>query len=63
MSETEEKEDTMTRTGGDRRVDQDCSPVGSARREEAVDVSEVEVRGLEWFCIFYRNFGFTCQMK
>lgn len=38
MSEREEKEDTMTQTGGDRRVYQYSSAKGRARRAEAEDV-------------------------
>lgn len=45
MGETEEEGIAIVQAGSDKRVYQDCSGVGSERRAEAVDVSEVEVGG------------------
>lgn len=52
MSKTEKKEDTMISTEEDGTVDQGCSTVGSDRRAEAVDVSEVRVGGPARYTLF-----------
>lgn len=47
VRETEEKGVTIIQMGGDNRVDQGCGAVGSERRADVVDLSEVEVGGAD----------------